>query len=88
MKAKPDVKKKALHRIRIAQGHLNAIEKMIEKDSYCIDIVHQSLAVQKALKRIDMLLIKNHLETCAIHQIRDGEVAKTSEELLQLYEMK
>lgn len=81
-------KKKAVHRIKIIQGHLKAIEKMLEEDKYCVDIVHQSMAVQKALKKLDLELIANHLKTCVVHQIRDGEEKKTVEELKKLYEMK
>ena len=46
---------------------------MIEADQYCIDVLHHSLAVQKALKQIDMLMMEDHLNTCAIHQIKEGK---------------
>ena len=61
---------------------------MISDDKYCLDIVHQSLAVQRAMRKLDMLLIENHLNTCVIHQIRNGEEKKTTEELLKLFEVK
>lgn len=83
-----DEKKKILHRIKIIQGHLKAIEQMITDDAYCVDIVHQSMAVQKALKKLDMQVIKDHLETCVVDQIKDGDEVKTVAELLKLYEMK
>ncbi len=85
---KADQKKKILHRVKIIQGHLKAIEQMIEDDTYCVDIVHQSMAVQSALKKLDMVIIKNHLETCVIDQIKSGEEETTVTELLKLYEMK
>ncbi|MCA9386105.1 metal-sensitive transcriptional regulator, partial [Candidatus Dojkabacteria bacterium] len=50
-RVKKTSKDRALHRIRIIQGHLKSVEKMIEEDKYCVDIVHQSRAVQKALKK-------------------------------------
>jgi len=82
------VKKRALHRIKIIQGHLKGIEKMLEEDQYCVDIIHQSMAVQKALKKLDIFIIEDHLKTCVIDQIKDGDESKTVEELKQLYEMK
>lgn len=88
MKHNPDHKKKSLHRIRIIQGHLKAIEQMIEDDEYCVDIVHQSMAVQKALKKLDMVIVQDHLQTCVVDQIKEGEEVKTVAELLKLYEMK
>lgn len=85
---KNGVKDRSLHRIKIIQGNLKAIEKMIDEDKYCLDIVHQSLAVQRAMRKLDMLLIENHLNTCVIHQIKNGEEKKTTEELLRLFEVK
>ncbi len=81
-------KKRNLHRIKIIRGHLKAIEKMIEEDKYCVDVIHQSMAVQKALKRLDMQIMEDHLKTCVIHQIKNGESQKSIQELLNLYEMK
>jgi len=58
-----DIKKRALHRARILQGQLRGIEKMIENDEYCVDIITQSLAVQKSLRSLNKLLVENHLRT-------------------------
>jgi CsoR family transcriptional regulator, copper-sensing transcriptional repressor len=81
-------KKSALHRIKIIQGHLKAVEKMITENEYCVDVIHQSMAVQKALKKLDMLLMENHLNHCVIEQIQHGQKDKSVDELLRLYEMK
>ena len=59
-----NIKSEILHRLKISRGHLNKIIKMVEEDKYCIDIVHQSLAVQAALKKADGLVLKNQLQTC------------------------
>ncbi len=85
---KVTTKDQALHRIKIIQGHLQSIEDMLKSDKYCVDIVHQSRAVQKALKKLDLLIIKEHLNTCVIHQIKNGEEKTTVEELLKLFEYK
>lgn len=81
-------KKNILHRIKIIAGHVASIQQMIEDDVYCVDIIHQSIAVQKALKKLDMVIMDDHLRTCVIDQIRGGEETKTISELLRLYEMK
>ncbi len=85
---KTTTKAKALHRIKIIQGHLSSIERMLENGSYCVDIVHQSLAVQKALKKLDSLLIEGHLNTCVVSQIKNGQTTKTTTELLRLFDYK
>lgn len=85
---KTTTKEKALHRIRIVKGHLEAIEEMLMNDEYCVNVVHQSRAVQNALKQIDLLIIEEHLKTCVIHQIKNGEEKRTTDELLKLFEYK
>jgi len=79
-------KQKLIHRIKIIQGHLKAVEKMLDEDKYCVDIVHQSLAVQQALKKVDELLIENHINSCVISQIKSGDGDKAVKELIELYE--
>ena len=66
-------KKQKLHRIKIIKGHIDAIERMINEDAYCIDVVHQSLAVQKALKKLDMAIMSGHIQHCVIDQARSGD---------------
>ena len=81
-------KQRALHRIRIITGHLSSIEKMLENDTYCVDIIHQSRAVQKALKNLDMLIIGDHLNGCVVHQIKSGQEKRSTAELLRLFAYK
>lgn len=81
-------KERAIHRFKIAQGHIDSIIQMIEDDTYCLDIVHQSRAVQKALQKIDLLLIEDHLSHCVVDQIKSGDEKRSQEELLKLFEYK
>ena len=76
------VNKQILHRYQIARGHLEKVISMIEKGSYCIDIVHQSLAIQSALKRADEEVLKNHLETCVSDAIKRGDSKKAIDEVV------
>jgi DNA-binding FrmR family transcriptional regulator len=62
-------KKQILHRLQIIRGHIEKVISMVEKDSYCIDIVHQSIAVQAALKKVDEVVLENHLKTCVSDSI-------------------
>jgi DNA-binding FrmR family transcriptional regulator len=80
-----EIKKQKLHRIRIIKGHIEAIERMIQDDSYCIDIVHQSLAVQKALKNLDMAIMAGHIQSCVVEQAKSGNFKKITEELMAIY---
>jgi DNA-binding FrmR family transcriptional regulator len=85
---KTTVKSRALHRIKIIQGHLQAVERMLQNNQYCVDVIHQSRAVQKALKQLDLLIMESHLKSCVVHQIKNGQENKSTSELLRLFEYK
>jgi len=81
-------KHRVLHRLRIVRGHLEKIIQMVEADTYCIEVLHQSLAVQKALKAIDATIMEEHLSTCAIDQVKKGHKNQFVEELVEIYKYK
>lgn len=80
-----DTEERILHRLKIAHGHLERVIKMVDNQSYCIDIIHQSQAVQKALKEIDNLILENHLKTCAADAIRGGKQELAIAELMNVF---
>ncbi|OGK19166.1 hypothetical protein A2866_05235 [Candidatus Roizmanbacteria bacterium RIFCSPHIGHO2_01_FULL_39_8] len=78
-------KERTLHRLKIAQGHLKKVLDMFEKDEYCIDVLHQSQAVQKALKEVDILILENHLKTCATNSIKKGNELEAIKEVIEVF---
>lgn len=81
-------KQKALHRIKIIKGHVQAVENMIDHDAYCVDVIHQSRAIQTALKKLDMFILEEHLKSCVVDQIKNNDEARTVAELVRLYEVR
>jgi DNA-binding FrmR family transcriptional regulator len=84
-----DIKKRALHRARILEGPLRGVEKMIENEDYCMDIITQSLAIQKSLGSLNKLLVENHLRT-HVTEMFDAGGAQRDEaiaELLKVFEL-
>ncbi len=81
-------KDRIVHRLKIANGHLHKVIQMVESDTYCIDVLHHSLAVQKALKQIDMLMMEDHLKTCAVDQVKNGEETQMVKDLIGIYKFK
>jgi CsoR family transcriptional regulator, copper-sensing transcriptional repressor len=81
-------KRRLLHRIKIARGHINKVVEMVESDQYCIEIVHQSLAVQAALREFDNAVLKNHLETCVVDSIKRGKSDEAVGEIMKVLEKK
>lgn len=80
-----DIQERILHRLKIAQGHLKKVVKMMEDDAYCIDILHQSQAIQKALRQIDNLMLENHLKKCALDTMQHGNQKKAVAEVMQVF---
>ena len=81
-------KENLLHRTKIVRGQLNTLLKMINDDKYCIDILNNSLSIQKALKKIDILIMEDHLRYCAVNQAKKGETEKLVKELIDVYKYK
>jgi CsoR family transcriptional regulator, copper-sensing transcriptional repressor len=80
-----DTQERILHRFKISLGHLKKVMSMVENDNYCIDIIHQSQAVQKALRETDQLILENHLITCATEAFKTGKSDKAVEELVTVF---
>lgn len=79
-----------INRLRRAIGHLKSVEKMIQEDRYCIDILQQSLAVQNALKGVDQIIMDRHLHTCVVDAVKTEGAAKEKaiQEILAIFEKK
>lgn len=83
-----DTQERILHRLKIAKGHLEKVIQMIENGDYCIDVLHQSQAVQKAIKGTDSLLLENHLKTCVADAIKNGNEEKAITEIMEVFTKK
>ncbi|MBS1594076.1 MAG: metal-sensing transcriptional repressor [Bacteroidetes bacterium] len=82
-----DIKKKASRRIKIIAGQMRGLEKMINEEKYCIDIITQAQAIKEALSGIENLLLENHLTTHVIHQIKHGKEEQAAQEILKVYKL-
>ncbi|MGC8625158.1 MAG: metal-sensitive transcriptional regulator [Phycisphaerae bacterium] len=85
----PDSKSYYMQHLRRIEGQIRGVQKMVERDRYCADIMIQMAALQKSLLRVSMKLWQNHLNHCVIHASRGGgaHVDAACEELLQLSRM-
>ncbi|MFZ2836608.1 MAG: metal-sensitive transcriptional regulator [Candidatus Saccharimonadales bacterium] len=85
-----ELKQRALHRAKILEGQMRGVQKMIENEDYCIDILTQSLAIQKSIGSLNKLILENHIRTHIKENLSSGsEKAQEQaiEELLGLYEL-
>ena len=71
--ASPDTKKKLLARLRRAEGQLAAVRRMVEDDTYCVDVLTQIAAVRGALTRAADVLLEDHLHHCVVRAFEEGD---------------
>lgn|SRR5512137_1151831 len=72
----PNVKAANLRRLRRIEGQVRGLQKMVEQDRYCADILMQVSSVQQALRGVATELMRNHLTHCATHAIQKGSRAQ------------
>ena len=77
----------ALKRLKNVEGHIRGIERMIEEDAYCIDVIKQIIAVQAALNKINSIILEEHLNTCVIKAIRSDDVNERERVLKEIVEI-
>ncbi|MGO3885174.1 MAG: metal-sensitive transcriptional regulator [Mycetocola sp.] len=84
-----DIKKRALHRIKILEGQMRGLEKMVDNEDYCMDIITQSLSIQKSLGSLNKLLVENHLRTHVTEMFEQGGEQREAAvaELLKAFEL-
>ena len=90
MVMKQDIKKRAAHRAKIIEGQCKGLLKQIDNEAYCIDIMTQSLAIQRSLSSLNKLVMENHLRTHVTDMLSSDEAAsheKAIAELLAIYEL-
>jgi DNA-binding FrmR family transcriptional regulator len=83
----PDTQQQAIRRMKIIAGQVQALQKQIEEDRYCVDILDLSLSIQKALRSLDGLVMEGHLRTHVVEMMQGGEADRAVGELLRLYKI-
>lgn len=83
----PELKAANLRRLRRIEGQVRGLQRMVEEDRYCADIIVQVASVQEALRGVARNLMKNHLQHCATKALTSGKPKDTTamyDELLEL----
>ena len=83
----PEVKRAVLTRLRRIEGQVRGLQKMVEEERYCADVLMQVSSVQEALRGVSRAMLHNHLKHCATAAIRSSDPARAEamyEELMEL----
>ncbi|MCD8494577.1 MAG: metal-sensitive transcriptional regulator [Candidatus Pacebacteria bacterium] len=84
---KQEIKSKITRRLKLVEGQVRGLQKMVEDEKYCVDIITQSSAVKEALSGIEQLLLENHLSTHVLDHIKHGKEKIAVDEILKVYKL-
>jgi DNA-binding FrmR family transcriptional regulator len=77
--------KNVINRLHRIQGQVKGLEKMAKENKYCVDIITQSLAIEKSLQSFNRAMLENHLKEHVAHQFKQGKNEKAISGLLKIY---
>lgn len=78
-----------VRRLKSVEGHVRGVQRMVEQGEYCIDVVNQIVAIQRALKKVSAMVLDDHLHSCVTDAMRgpDGQAReRVLGELMQVFE--
>lgn len=84
-----DYRQEIVNRLKSVDGHVRGVMRMVDEGAYCIDVMNQNLAIQRALEKVNRLILEHHLQTCVTTAIRGDdpvERERVIREILGLFE--
>jgi len=84
----PRIKKDVNNRLKSIEGHIRGVQRMVDEDVYCMDIMKQIKAVQGALDRVNAMILDNHMRTCVARAVVSddkSEQEKVMHEITELF---
>ena len=82
-----ETKAKARGRLRRIEGQVQGLQRMIDSDAYCVDILLQISAVQGALEQVQKLLVGRHIESCVADALRSGSKSERQQKIDELLDV-
>ena len=76
-----------IRRLKTIEGHIRGIQRMLEEDKYCIDIIRQIQAVQSALNKVSAKILDGHLNTCLLTAVKGDDPAERQRVLNEITEV-
>lgn len=83
-----NAKNSLVRRLKIIEGQVRGLREMLEKGVYCIDVITQTSAVKAVLSGVEDTLMESHLSGCVVDQMKRGDTAKATGEILKVYRLK
>jgi DNA-binding FrmR family transcriptional regulator len=80
-------KAKLVRRMQIIEGHVRGVQRMIEADEYCIDIIRQITAIQNALANASNVILESHLNSCVTEAVRGSDELRREKVLVEISDL-
>lgn len=77
-------KEEVLRRLRRIEGQVRGLQRMVEEDTYCVDVLVQIAAARAALKSVGMTILRGHVNSCVVRAIREDHGEPAIEELVDV----
>ncbi len=84
---KKEIKKQVTNRLSRIEGQVRGLQKMVESEKYCVDIITLSSAIREALSSVENLMLKNHLSMHVVEQMKGKNKGKAIKEILKVYKL-
>ena len=81
-------KQKLIRRLKILEGQIRGLQNMVNRGTYCVDIITQTSAIKQGLSNTEDILLEGHLGHCVVNQIKSGQTDKATKEILKVYQLK
>ncbi len=82
-----ETKKEICTRLKSIEGHVRGVCRMVDEDAYCIDVIKQTIAVQRAMDKVNALILSDHLNTCVTTAIRADDQRERERVLAELVDV-
>ncbi|KAA3618066.1 MAG: metal-sensitive transcriptional regulator [Calditrichaeota bacterium] len=79
-----ETKQAASRRLKLIKGQIAGIERMIDNEKYCIDIINQLSAVRNALEKVSLIIMKRHIESCVISSSESPDAKRQEQKMDEL----
>ena len=80
-------KQKLKRRLSIIEGQVRGIKKMVEDDTYCVDVITQTSALRHAISSLEDVMLAEHLSCCVVNQVQAGKQKKMHDEIVKIYQL-
>jgi len=82
-----EIKNKIERQLKVIEGQVRGLQKMVAEDEYCINVITQASAIRNSLGSVEEKMLENHLSTCAVTQMKGQNQATAIKEILSVYKL-